>query len=123
VLTSSKTFSGGEEFAYDLKNLKRATVIGETTKGGAHDSRPVKVTDRFVIELPFARAISPITQTNWEGIGVEPDLPRPADQALEVAYRMAIERIISATTNVRQREQLQKMLDAEIAGDKGPVTR
>src|SRR4030095_12794544 len=68
VLTSSKTFSGGEEFAYDLKSLKRATIIGEKTKGGAHDSRPVKVSDRFMIELPFARAISPITQTNWEGI-------------------------------------------------------
>ena len=112
VLTSSKTFSGGEEFAYDLKNLKRATIIGEKTKGGAHDSRPVKVSDRFMIELPFARAISPITQTNWEGIGVEPDIAKPADQALDVAYRMAIEKIISTTNNARQKEQLQKMLEA-----------
>ena len=36
ILTSSFTFSGAEEFTYNLKNLKRATVIGETTGGGAH---------------------------------------------------------------------------------------
>jgi len=111
VLTSSRTFSGGEEFAYDLKSLKRATIIGETTKGGAHDSRPVKVSDRFMMELPFAEAVNPITKTNWEGTGVEPDIPAPADQALDVAYRMAVEKIISATTNSRQKEQLQRLLE------------
>jgi hypothetical protein len=118
VLTSSKTFSGGEEFAYDLKNLKRATIIGETTKGGAHDSRPVKVSDRFMIELPFARAINPITQTNWEGTGVEPDIAKPADQALDAAYRMAVEKIISTTTNARQKEQLQRLLEESKPRDK-----
>jgi C-terminal processing protease CtpA/Prc len=111
VLTSSKTFSGGEEFAYDLKNLKRATIIGETTKGGAHDSRPVKVGDRFIMELPFARAVNPITQTNWEGTGVEPDLASPADQSLNLAYRLAIKEIISTTNNTRQKEQLESLLE------------
>jgi retinol-binding protein 3 len=110
VLTSSNTFSGGEEFAYDLKCLKRATVIGETTKGGAHDSRPVKVGERFLMELPFARAVNPITHTNWEGKGVSPDVARPASEALEVAYRMALEKIIATTTNKRQREQLEGLL-------------
>jgi len=111
VLTSSRTFSGGEEFAYDLKSLKRATIIGETTKGGAHDSRPVKVSDRFMMELPFAEAVNPITKTNWEGTGVEPDISAPADQALDVAYRMAVEKIISTTANSRQKEQLQRLLE------------
>ncbi|HTE45426.1 MAG TPA: S41 family peptidase, partial [Gemmatimonadaceae bacterium] len=36
VLTSSRTFSGGEEFTNNLKALKRATIVGETTGGGAH---------------------------------------------------------------------------------------
>ena len=111
VLTSSRTFSGGEEFAYDLKSLKRATIIGEKTKGGAHDSRPVKVSDRFMMELPFAEAVNPITKTNWEGTGVEPDIPAPADQALDVAYRMAVEKIISTTANTRQKEQLQRLME------------
>jgi len=111
VLTSSHTFSGGEEFAYNLKNLKRATLIGEKTGGGAHPSRPVKVSDHFMIELPYARAINPITHTNWEGTGVAPDIEKPADQALDAAYWMAVEKTVETTSNPRQKEQLQKMLE------------
>lgn len=111
VLTSHQTFSGGEEFAYDLKTLKRATLIGETTGGGAHPSRPVKVSDRFMLELPYARAINPVTRTNWEGTGVQPDIEKPADQALDSAYWSAIEKIVTTTDNPRQKEQLQRLLD------------
>lgn len=110
VLTSGYTFSGGEEFAYNLKNLKRATVIGETTGGGAHPVRPYKVSDRFAIGVPFARAISPVTKTNWEGTGVAPDIAMPADQALDHAYRLALETLIANTTDEQQKTQLQKVL-------------
>jgi C-terminal processing protease CtpA/Prc len=111
VLTSRTTFSGGEEFAYNLKNLKRATLIGETTGGGAHPVRAVKVSQHFAIGVPFARAISPITRTNWEGTGVTPDVPKPADQALDTAYVMALEKIVEMTDNPRQKEQLQGLLN------------
>ena len=111
VLTSRQTFSGAEEFAYNLKNLKRATLVGETTGGGAHPSRPVKVSDRFMLELPYARAINPVTRTNWEGTGVQPDIEKPAEQALDTAYLAAIEKILATTDNPRQKEQLQRMLD------------
>ena len=93
VLTSKRTFSGAEEFTYNLKNLKRATIIGETTGGGAHPVSGHPIDDHFMIGVPFARAINPITKTNWEGTGVEPDIKAPANEALEVAKKMAAEQI------------------------------
>ncbi len=93
LLTSENTFSAAEEFAYNLKNLKRATVIGETTGGGAHDNRFVILSDRFEMSLPFARAINPVTKTNWEGAGVEPDVKVPQDKALGTAQVMASRRL------------------------------
>jgi hypothetical protein len=93
VLTSKRTFSGAEEFSYNLKNLKRATIIGETTGGGAHPVSGHRIDDHFMIGVPFARAVNPITKTNWEGTGVEPDVKVPAAEALDVAKKMAAEQI------------------------------
>jgi hypothetical protein len=93
LLTSGQTFSAAEEFAYNLKNLKRAVVIGETTGGGAHDNKFVILTDNFMMSLPFARAVNPITKTNWEEVGVEPDVKVPQDKALEKALVMASQRL------------------------------
>jgi hypothetical protein len=92
VLTSRRTFSGAEEFTYNLKNLKRATIIGETTGGGAHPVAGHKIDERFRIGVPFARAINPISKTNWEGVGVEPDVKVAAGDALAVAQKLIAER-------------------------------
>jgi C-terminal processing protease CtpA/Prc len=89
ILTSKQTFSAGEEFSYDLKTQKRATIIGEATGGGAHPVQPLPVANGFVVNIPFARAINPITKTDWEGAGVQPDIAVPAEQALDVALKMA----------------------------------
>ena len=86
VLTSADTFSGGEEFAYDLQTQKRATLVGETTGGGANPGRVVRLTEHFGAFIPNGRAINPITKTNWEGVGVTPDIPTKADAALVTAY-------------------------------------
>jgi len=93
VLTSKRTFSGAEEFSYNLKSLKRATIIGETTGGGAHPVSGHRVDDHFRIGVPFAKAVNPISKTNWEGTGVEPDVKVPASEALDVAKKMAAEQI------------------------------
>ena len=85
ILTSSKTYSGGEEFSYDLQSLKRAVIVGETTGGAAHPIGPWALGDGFFINIPFGRAINPITKTDWEGTGVIPDVTAPADQSLEMA--------------------------------------
>jgi len=91
VLTSKNTFSGAEEFSYNLKMLKRATLVGETTGGGAHPVAGHRIDDHFSINVPFARAINPISKTNWEGTGVEPDIKVPAADALTEARKRATE--------------------------------
>jgi hypothetical protein len=92
VLTSGRTFSGAEEFTYNLKNLKRATIIGETTGGGAHPVSGHRIDEHFMIGVPFARAINPITKTNWEGTGVEPDVKVASADALATAEKLAQEK-------------------------------
>lgn len=99
VLTSKRTFSGAEEFSYNLKNLKRATIVGETTGGGAHPGTGVRLNEHFGMFVPSGRAISPITKTNWEGTGVKPDVEVPANQALTVAKLMALKKSVGSLTN------------------------
>jgi hypothetical protein len=110
VLTSSYTFSGAEEFSYNLQNLKRATIIGETTGGGAHPVRPHRINDHFSIGVPFARAINPITKTNWEGTGVKPDIETPASQALKVAQLAALKKIVEKTPDQQRVNELQNTI-------------
>jgi hypothetical protein len=85
ILTSKETFSAGEELTYDLQTQKRAIVIGETTGGGAHPVQPYAGGNGFVANIPFARAINPVTKTNWETVGVKPDVEIAADKALDAA--------------------------------------
>ncbi|MEK6154492.1 S41 family peptidase [Flavobacteriaceae bacterium 3-367] len=93
VLTSKYTFSAAEEFTYNLKNLERATIVGETTGGGAHPVDRVAASDKFVLQVPIGRAINPITNTNWEGTGVVPDINVPSDKALLTAHIKALENL------------------------------
>lgn len=93
VLTSSYTFSGAEEFSYNLKNLKRATLVGEVTGGGAHPVKFEIADDNFLISLPVGRAINPITKTNWEGTGVTPDAEISSEKALIKAQILAYEKL------------------------------
>ncbi len=93
VLTSARTFSGGEAFSYELQSVKRATIVGEVCGGGAHPARPIALDDHFTIGVPFAREINPVTKTDWEGKGVLPDVAVPADQALEKAKQLAADKL------------------------------
>jgi hypothetical protein len=93
VLTSKETFSGAEEFAFDLKNQKRATIVGETTGGGAHPVSGHPVADYFMVGVPFAESLDPVTKTNWEGTGVEPDVKVSAGDALDTAEKLANDKI------------------------------
>lgn len=95
VLTSHETFSGGEEFTFDLQTQKRATIVGETTGGGAHPVEGIPAGDHFSIGVPFARAINPVTHGDWEGKGVEPDVKVNAADALATAEKLAAEKLAS----------------------------
>jgi hypothetical protein len=89
VLVSRRTISGGEEAAYDLQAQKRALVLGEATAGGANPSPRVDLGDGFAVFIPSARAINPITHTNWEGTGVQPDVAVDPADALKTALSLA----------------------------------
>jgi hypothetical protein len=91
ILTSNGTFSGGEEIAYDLQNLKRATIIGQTTGGGANPGKEIRLSDHFAAFIPMGRAINPITKTNWEGVGVKPDSLVNSKLALVKAQEIAMQ--------------------------------
>jgi C-terminal processing protease CtpA/Prc len=108
ILTSNRTFSAAEEFTYNLKNLKRATIVGETTGGGAHPGGPSRVNSHFAVWVPRGRAINPISKTNWEGTGVEPDVKVPAREALKTAHIAAINKIVEKTFDQRRKDQLKE---------------
>lgn len=93
VLTSHQTFSGGEEFTFDLQTQKRATIVGETTGGGAHPVRGLSAGDHFSIGVPFGRPINPVTHGDWEGKGVEPDVKVSAADALATAQKLAADKL------------------------------
>lgn len=96
LLTSQDTFSAAEDFAYALKNLKRATLVGESTGGGAHPGSEHRLTDHFAMIVPSGRSISPITNTDWEGVGVQPDVKIGAEQALAKAQSLFLsERLLT----------------------------
>lgn len=119
VLTSKFTFSGAEEFAYNLKNLKRATIVGETTGGGAHPGGVMTINEGFAIFVPNGRAINPITNTNWEVVGVSPDVNVKSELALEQAQILALQKLSASNKDEQMQnsynwimESLQAMMNA-----------
>jgi C-terminal processing protease CtpA/Prc len=111
VLTSHETFSAAEEFAYNLKNLKRATLVGETTGGGAHPGGAHRVSEHFMTGVPSGRAINPISGTNWEGTGVKPDMEVPKELALKTAHRVALQKVLETNPNAPFADELKKALE------------
>jgi C-terminal processing protease CtpA/Prc len=85
----SFTVQRAEQFSYDLKQLKRAILIGETTRGGAHAGAFHRIDDHFGMGIPEEKAINPYGTADWEGVGVEPDVKVKAADALEIARELA----------------------------------
>lgn len=108
VLTSARTFSGAEEFAYNLQSRRRATIVGETSGGGAHPGGPERVHDHFSIWIPRGRAVNPVTGTNWEGTGVVPDHAVAAEHALVAAQQLALEALAASEPSEAKRAALEK---------------
>jgi hypothetical protein len=113
LITSPRTFSGGEEFTNDLKTLKRARIVGETTGGGANPGGLSPVGSGLLLFVPGGRAENPITKSSWEGVGVAPDVPTAPQAAFAAAYAAALR--AAPPTPAR------KALKARLAGRGGEV--
>lgn len=111
VLTSNYSFSAAEEFAYDLQTQKRATIVGETTGGGANPNTFVRLGNHFMLSVPIGRAINPITKTNWEGVGVKPDVEVSQEAALKTAHALALRKILDASTDEEQKVALKRIIE------------
>ncbi len=111
VLTSNRTFSGAEEFSYNLKNLKRATIIGETTGGGAHPGTGVRLHEHFGMFIPTGRAINPISKTNWEGTGVKPDIETSSELAFKTAYLLALGKAKDKLTEEELKNEYKRLIE------------
>ncbi|MFW9973113.1 MAG: S41 family peptidase [Candidatus Odinarchaeota archaeon] len=109
VLISSRTASGAEEFAYNLKMMKRATLIGETTRGAANPVDTFPILDKFVIWLPIGRSINPISNNNWEGKGVSPHIKVSQEVALEKAHLLAMQDLLK----IERDKDIKEMLEFE----------
>ncbi|MFI7425461.1 S41 family peptidase [Micromonospora sp. NPDC049836] len=96
VLTGPQTFSAGEDLAYNLQQLDRATVVGERTRGGAHPRVGFRTHPHLELTVPVARSVHAVSGTNWEGVGVVPAVDAPAERAFEVAYRRTLEALLAA---------------------------
>lgn len=110
VLTSGETFSAAEDFTYNLQAIKRITVIGETTGGGAHPIQPFRIDPNLVAVIPVGRSINLITKGDWEGTGVKPDIAVAADKALTKANALALRQVLPTIDNPHERSTLEKQL-------------
>jgi hypothetical protein len=106
VLTSHETFSAGEDLAYALKNLHRATLVGETTGGGAHPGEMHRLGEHFEAFIPDSRSVSPVTHGDWEGTGVAPDVAVPAGRALVEARKRLMQSFAATEKNPRAKAHL-----------------
>ncbi|HEX8170950.1 MAG TPA: S41 family peptidase [Thermoanaerobaculia bacterium] len=110
ILTSKTTFSAAEAFAFGLQQLKRATIVGETTRGGANAGRYTDVPPNFRLFVSNAHATSAATGTSWDKAGVKPEIPVAADKALDAAHREALTRLRAKATDADWQRELDALL-------------
>jgi hypothetical protein len=112
ILTSPRTFSAAEAFAFALQQRGRAVIVGETSGGGGNAGRYRTLPHGFRAFVPMAHAVSPVTERSWEGIGVLPDLAVSATEAESAAHREALRRLLAAATDETRRAALREAIEA-----------
>ena len=120
VLISKQTFSAAEGLAYEIQAFKRGTLVGEKTGGGANPSAGggmVQLGHGFTANIPTGYVVNAVTGTNWEGVGVKPDVEVPADQALAKAWSLAASRLLTVQTDSQKRISLEALSLATLDGE------
>jgi len=115
VLTSGRTASAAEAFAYTLQSARRATVVGEASMGAANPGGEVDAGNGFSVFVSFATPINPITKSNWEGRGVTPDVVVAPAAALNTARRLALEAVLAKGLSTQAATDTRWALDALLA--------
>ncbi len=121
ILINNKTFSASEMFVYGMQTVNRAVIIGETTGGGAHGTFSQGVSNGCRLYVPYSTAISPITKTSWEQVGVKPEIETSSDKALEIAEMKIFEKLVSNAKNTSELYSLNWNLDL-LKAINNPVT-
>ncbi|UQV43946.1 S41 family peptidase [Janthinobacterium lividum] len=118
ILTGSTSFSSAEWFSYALKKLGRATLIGERTAGGAHPVARKPINDDFFVQVPIGQIQDPVDHGDFEGTGVQPDIPSPSIRALPLAHKLALENL--AKTDDARRSEFAWLLPSLTAAIERP---
>lgn len=117
ILIGPSTFSAAEDFSYSMKQLKRATLVGETTGGGAHMGRGLqRLSPLFTAFIPTGESLSPITKSNWESVGVEPDIRVPVAGALTEAHLLALRKLLERERDPAWQKNLRQSMEDISAG-------
>ncbi|MEM9387977.1 MAG: S41 family peptidase [Pseudomonadota bacterium] len=109
ILVSAETFSLGEHFAYAMKHFDKAEIIGQVSAGAANGISFRLVDDNFVIQIPAQQTVNPVTKTNWEAIGVRPDIETSREDALSTAHLLALDRLIATAKHDRVIKRYEKI--------------
>lgn len=110
VLVSPGTFSAGEELAYDLQATKRATLVGQTTGGGANPNQPYDLGQGFSVFVPVGAVVNPVTGRNWDGVGVRPDVQCEPGRALDSAWRLALDAALARALSEDERDSIKQTI-------------
>jgi hypothetical protein len=124
VLTSPMTFSAAEQLSYDLQAFKRAVIVGQNTGGGSNvsNSGPISLGHGFIANVPTGYIVNAKTGTNWEGVGVKPNVSAPAEQALATAWSLAVKSLKTNANDPLTQAWLQGFSQAKLTGDPSLVS-
>jgi C-terminal processing protease CtpA/Prc len=111
ILTSERTFSAAEGLAYNLKHLKNAVIVGDTTRGGAHSTRSFALGNGFVGFIPFSRGGHIVTKTDWEGTGVIPNVPIKEERSLFKAQELILKNKLAVASDTTEKLKLQWLVN------------
>jgi DNA-binding MarR family transcriptional regulator len=95
ILVDAHVASAAEAISYGFQQEKLATIVGGTTYGAANNNKKLPIAPQFILSVSYNRPVNPISGTNWEGVGVVPDLKVPSTQALAAAELDAYRRLRS----------------------------
>ncbi len=88
ILIDGKTFSAAEAVAYALQQRGRAVIVGEPSRGGANPNRFFPLDHGLEVSVSIGRTVNSVSGTNWEGVGVQPDVVVPGVEALARALEL-----------------------------------